>query len=167
MVKDAMMKKTIGVFLFMALMWPAMSQHLTLDSCKALALRNNVAARNADLQVEAAREVKKQAFTKYFPNVKGFAGGYYALKPLFEYTIDDIDNAAARQWLHNLYFEYGAAMGLPNSISFCEKGMSVGAMAVQPIFMGGQIVNGNRLAQVGVRARRRSAQTTTGRTRIF
>lgn len=147
-----MIKRTIGMLFLMALLWPAVSQHLTLDSCKALALRNNVAARNADLQVEAAREVKKQAFTKYFPNVKGFAGGYYALKPLIEYTIDDIDNAAARQWLHNLYFEYGAAMGLPNSISFCEKGMSVGAMAVQPIFMGGQIVNGNRLAQVGVRA---------------
>ncbi|MBR4787826.1 MAG: TolC family protein [Bacteroidales bacterium] len=146
------MKKGMLILVLTLLMGSAMAQYLTLDTCRQMALRNNASVRNADLEVQAAQELKKQAFTKYFPNVKGFAGGYYAMKPLLEYTIDDIGNAEARQLLHNLYFEYGAAMGLPNSISFCEKGMSVGAMAVQPIFMGGQIVNGNRLAQVGVTA---------------
>ena len=146
------MKKGMLILVLTLLMGSAMAQYLTLDTCRQMALRNNASVRNADLEVQAAQELKKQAFTKYFPNVKGFAGGYYAMKPLLEYTIDDIGNAEARQLLHNLYFEYGAAMGLPNSISFCEKGMSVGAVAVQPIFMGGQIVNGNRLAQVGVTA---------------
>lgn len=146
------MKKGMLILVLTLLMVSAMAQHLTLDTCRQMALRNNASVRNADLEVLAAQELKMQAFTKYFPNVKGFAGGYYAMKPLLEYTIDDIGNAEARQLLHNLYFEYGAAMGLPNSISFCEKGMSVGAVAVQPIFMGGQIVNGNRLAQVGVTA---------------
>lgn len=137
-----------------------MAQNLTLDSCQALALRNNVAMKNAALDVAAAKEVKRQLFTKYFPNVSAMAGGYYALNPLIEYGIDDIENAEARQWLHNLYFEEGAAMGLPNSVALCENGLTVGATAVQPVFMGGQIVNGNRLANVGVKASELQCQLT-------
>lgn len=136
---------------------------LSLDSCKALALRNNLEIKNAVLDVEAAQEVKKQAFTKYFPNVSAMAGGYYAAKPLIEYGIDDIGNAQARQWLHNLYFEYGAAMGLPDRISMCENGVMTGAMVVQPVYMGGQIVNGNRLAKVGVEAAELQGQLTEDR----
>ena len=136
---------------------------LSLDSCKALALRNNLEIKNAALDVEAAQEVKKQAFTKYFPNVSAIAGGYYAAKPLIEYSIDDIGNAQARQWLHNLYFEYGAALGLPDRISLCENGVMTGASLVQPVYMGGQIVNGNRLAKVGVEAAELQGQLTEDR----
>ena len=136
------------------------AQTLTLDSCKALAMRNNAEVKNAALNVEAAREVKKQAFTKYFPNVSVMAGGYYAAKPLFEYGIDDIENASARQWLHNLYYEYGAAIGLPDRITLCENGVMAGATVVQPVYMGGQIVNGNRLADVGVAASEYQSQLT-------
>ena len=139
---------------------PIDSCMLSLDSCKALALQNNLTLKNAALDVAAAEEVKKQAFTKYFPNVSAFAGGYYAAKPLFEYTIDDIGNASARQFLHNLYFEYGAAMGLPDRITLCENGVMTGAMLVQPVYMGGQIVNGNKLAKVGVEAAELKAQLT-------
>ena len=143
--------------------FPIDSCLLSLDSCKALALRNNLEIKNAALDVEAAQEVKKQAFTKYFPNVSAMAGGYYAAKPLIEYGIDDIGNAQARQWLHNLYFEYGAAMGLPDRISMCENGVMTGAMVVQPVYMGGQIVNGNRLAKVGVEAAELQGQLTEER----
>ena len=136
---------------------------LSLDSCKALALQNNLEIKNAALDVEAAQEVKKQAFTKYFPNVSAMAGGYYAAKPLFEYGIDDIENANARQWLHNLYYEYGAAIGLPDRISLCENGVLTGAMVLQPIYMGGQIVNGNRLAKVGVEAAKLQGELTQDR----
>lgn len=128
------------------------SQSLSLEACKQMALQNNVAVKNARIDVEAAREVKSQALTKYFPNVTAMAGGYYALKPLVEYGIEDVDNAALRNWLQNLYFEYGAGLGFPNKLSFCENGIVVGASALQPVFMGGQIVNGNKLASVGIRA---------------
>ena len=143
--------------------WTVDSCKLSLDSCKALALQNNLEIKNAALDVEAAQEVKKQAFTKYFPNVSAMAGGYYAAKPLIEYGIDDIGNAQARQWLHNLYFEYGAAMGLPDRISLCENGVLAGAMVLQPVYMGGQIVNGNRLAKVGVEAAKLQGELTQDR----
>lgn len=128
------------------------SQPLTLDSCKAHALRNNVTIQNAQLDVQAAEQVKKQAFTKYFPSVNATALGYHAINPLLELGIDDIGNAQARNYLYDLYAEYGSAMGLPNSLDFCKQGLSVGATLMQPVFAGGRIVNGNKLATVGVEA---------------
>lgn len=128
------------------------AQPLTLDSCKAFALRNNVTVQNALLDVRAAEQVKKQALTKYFPTVNATALGYHAINPLLELGIDDIDNAQARNHLYDLYAEYGSAMGLPNSLDFCKRGLSVGATVMQPVFAGGRIVNGNKLASVGVDA---------------
>ena len=152
--------RTIIAILLTAAGLALSAQTLSLDSCKALALQNNLTLKNAALDVEAAQEVKKQAFTKYFPNVSAIAGGYYAAKPLFEYSIDNIENASARQFLHNLYYEYGAAMGLPDRISLCENGLMVGATVVQPVYMGGQIVNGNKLAKVGIEAAELKEQLT-------
>ena len=127
-------------------------QNLSLDSCLALALKNNAKVKNAELDVEAAKEVKRQAFTKYFPQVSAIGVGYHAVSPLLEYGINDIDNAGLRNLLNVLYTEYGQALGFPRSISLLEKGAAIGQLAVQPVFMGGQIVNGNRLANVGVQA---------------
>lgn len=42
---------------------------LSLEECREMALENNAKMKNARLDVEEAREGKKEAFTKYFPNV--------------------------------------------------------------------------------------------------
>ncbi|MCR4857282.1 MAG: TolC family protein [Bacteroidales bacterium] len=127
-------------------------QSLTLDSCLKAAGARNVTLENARLDVLAAEQVKRQAFTKYFPTVSATALGYHALNPLFEYGIGDIGNAQVRQDLYNLWAEYGGAIGIPPSISLAEKGTAVAATAMQPLYAGGRIVNGNRLAQLGVEA---------------
>ena len=115
-------------------------------------MSRNVTIGNARLDVLAAEQVKRQAFTKYFPTVSATALGYRALNPMFEYGIGDIDNAQVRQDLYNLWAEYGGAIGIPPSISLAEKGTAVAATALQPLYAGGRIVNGNRLAQLGVEA---------------
>lgn len=127
-------------------------QSLTLDSCLKAAGARNLTLENARLDVLAAEQVKRQAFTKYFPTVSATALGYHALNPLFEYGIGDIDNAQVRQDLYNLWSEYGGSIGIPPSISLAEKGTAVAATAMQPLYAGGRIVNGNRLAQLGVEA---------------
>lgn len=127
-------------------------QSLTLDSCLKAAGARNVTLENARLDVLAAEQVKRQAFTKYFPTVSATALGYRALNPMFEYGIGDIDNAQVRQDLYNLWSEYGGSIGIPPSISLAEKGTAVAATAMQPLYAGGRIVNGNRLAQLGVEA---------------
>ncbi|MBQ4442203.1 MAG: TolC family protein [Bacteroidales bacterium] len=127
-------------------------QSLTLDSCLKAAGARNLTLENARLDVLAAEQVKRQAFTKYFPTVSATALGYRALNPMFEYGIGDIDNAQVRQDLYNLWSEYGGSIGIPPSISLAEKGTAVAATAMQPLYAGGRIVNGNRLAQLGVEA---------------
>ena len=137
------------------------AETLTLDSCLAMAKRNNPELRKAELSVRRAEEVKSQALTKYFPQVKGMAFGYYALNPLIDVGIDDIGNATVRDLLTTLYGNYGAALGLDNTINLFQHGYGAGVIAIQPVFVGGKIVTGNQLAKVGVEAAKLQAEVST------
>lgn len=128
------------------------SQILSLDSCFAMARRNCYAIKTAKLDVEEAQEVKSQAFTKYFPQVAITAMGYKAFDPLIEMKIEDLTNSEARDFLNKAYEKLSTEVNLPNSISLMSQGIVAQIGAVQPIYMGGRIVNGNRLAKVGIEA---------------
>lgn len=128
------------------------SQILSLDSCFAMARRNCYAIKTAKLDVEEAQEVKSQAFTKYFPQVAITAMGYNAFDPLIEMKIEDLTNSKARDFLNEVYEKLSIKVNLPNSISLMSQGIVAQIGAVQPIYMGGRIVNGNRLAKVGIEA---------------
>ena len=125
---------------------------LTLDSCLALARRNNPELRKAALEVEKAKQVKQQAFTNYFPQVSASALGYHALNPLVDIGLTDIGNANTRELLQALYEEFGASLGLQNHLALFQYGYTMGVTAVQPVYVGGKVVAGNRLAKVGVQA---------------
>lgn len=136
------------------------AQVLTLDSCLALARQNNKELHRAELDIEKAQQVKNQAFTNYFPQVKATAIGYHSLHPMVEVGIDDINNASVRDLLTTLYGNYGAALGLDNTISLFQYGYQAGVTALQPVYMGSKIVAGNQLAKVGVEAARLQTQIT-------
>ena len=53
-------------------MVPAEAQMLTLDSCRALALRNNKQLSISRVKKELAHNVKKSARTKYLPHVTAY-----------------------------------------------------------------------------------------------
>ena len=75
-----------------------------------------------------------------------------ALNPMLSFGIDDIDNAQVRQILYTLYAEYGAQLGLKKEYSFVQDGVILNAMAMQPLYTGGRIRNGNKLAKLGIEA---------------
>ena len=110
---------------------------LSLEKCKELALQNNAQARNNQLSLDAAEHVKKEAFTKYFPSVSGTAMGFRASDPMMSMDLS-----------------IGAMLGNPEmppvSFGMLEKGIIGAVMATQPVFAGGQIINGNKLAKLGV-----------------
>lgn len=135
-----------------------MGQSLSLDSCLQLARQNNAELRSAQLEVKKAQEVRNQARTKYFPQISGLAGGYHALQPVLEINPNDLGNAQARDFLNSLYTAYGESLGLNNTFSMFRYGAVAGVVAVQPVYMGGKIVAGNKLAQVGVDAAQCQAQ---------
>ncbi len=151
--------KTIIQYLlaFAVTVMPLMSgkaQVLTLDSCLSMAQQNNKQLRRAALDIDKAQQVKNQAFTNYFPQVKATAMGYHSLHPMVEVGIDDINNASVRDLLTTLYGNYGAALGLGNTLSLFQYGYQAGVTALQPVYMGGKIVAGNQLAKVGVEVAR-------------
>lgn len=97
----------------------------TLDECLERALSNNVRMRNAENEIRMAEHDRKNAFTRYFPSVSASGGGFIANKGLMELN-----------------------MGPDMSMSMMKDGVVGGVSATLPLFAGGQIVNGNKLAKV-------------------
>ena len=95
---------------------------------------------------------KKEAQTLYLPNVTAQALAFDALHPLLSFGIEDVDNALLRQTLYNLYTQYGAMFGLKETYSYAQNGVLLNAMATEPVFAGGRIYNGNKLAALGIEA---------------
>ena len=127
-------------------------QRLSVKDCIEMALQNNIELKNSQLEIDKARATKNEARAEYFPTVSAQAVGFDALNPLLNFGIEDIDNAQLRQILYTLYAEYGANMGLDKEYSFIQNGVILNAMATEPIYAGGRIRNGNKLAKLGIEA---------------
>jgi outer membrane protein len=141
-------------YYLMCLMWicacPVLAQRaLTLDESKQLALQNNARVKNGVLEMEASRQTSKAAFTRYFPSISATGAMFEAQKNMMEISTQGGNLPVYDGNLANLrtatQFAYmpAATMGLMKSGTF-------GVLtAVQPIFAGGRIWNGNRLASLG------------------
>lgn len=99
---------------------------LTLEECLEMSLKNNRQAAIARNEAESAVNLRREAFTKYFPEIFATGMAFWANHDIIQYNLLNI-------------IELG----------IIKKGKAAGVQALQPIFLGGQIVNGNKLAQVG------------------
>ncbi len=146
------MKPAILAILILIGFVPALSaqNNYSLQQCKTLALQNNAQVKNKQLDIKASEEIKKVAFTKYFPQVEATAVTFKFDKPLFDMNIpggnlpvydgNPANLATATQ------FAYFPGM----SISMLEKGTIGLVTATQPVFAGRRIATGNKLASLGV-----------------
>lgn len=148
-----------GTLLMILIPIGSKSQTLTLDSCKALAVENNYKLKSAASEVKQSEEVKKNAFTNYFPKVSASVAAIrtkdYLVKEKLQlpvYTDPSADPYTATP------IGYTPAMSL-NLIDYMNV---ANIMAVQPIYAGGRIVNGNKLAQIGYSiSKEKQSMTTT------
>ena len=131
----------------------------SLDQILDSARQNNITLHNAQRSVEAAEQQRKEAFTKFFPTVSATGFGFTASKgmakmdiDLSEYITPEMAQGIVQSGI--LPAEALASLGQPQSIEMMKKGVMGSVMAMQPVFAGGQIVNGNRLAKVGEEASR-------------
>ncbi len=151
---------------------------LTLDSCRAMALRNNKQMSVSKAKQEVAANLRRSARTKYLPHVSALGGYVHSSKEV------SILNDDQKSSLSNL--GTNAATGLKNSISpyatilpsalqaklAADLGMLAGTldqfglgvvdafrtdtrnivagtiMFTQPVFMGGAIVTMNKMADI-------------------
>ena len=146
------MKKIFFIAAIISLFNFLQAQTLTLDSCLALARCNNVEIRTSQLEMEHAREVKRQVFTKYFPQVNLMGLGYYSANPLIHFGIDDIQSNDMRELLQSLYDLVATESDVQKEVSLMKRGANGSLMVAQPLYAGGRIVTGNKLANLGVEA---------------
>lgn len=145
------MKKILSLIALGCVM-SASAQTYTLEQIKDSALQNNFAIRSAKYGVEAAQQQRKEAFTRYFPSVSGTGVWFNANKGMAQTTINpsaSISPELGAALAQSLPQEALAALANPISISMMKNGTIGSLMAVQPVFAGGQIINGNKLAKVG------------------
>ena len=151
------MKNTIILVCLLLLVVPLFAQQsdslrLSVQNCIEMALENNIELKNSQLEIDKARATKNEARAEYFPTVTAQALAFDALNPMLTVGIEDIDNAQLRQLLYTLYAEYGVNMGLDKEYSFVQNGVMLNAMVTEPIYAGGRIRNGNKLAKLGIEA---------------
>ena len=148
-----MIMKKIFAFVLCSLCCGFVSaQTYTLEQLKDSALHNNFAIRSAQYDIDAACQQRKEAFTKFFPNVSGTGLWFNANKSMAQTTItpSEMISPELGATLAQMFPpEALAALASPISISMMKNGVIAGVQAVQPVFAGGQIVNGNKLAKVG------------------
>lgn len=126
---------------------------LSLEQCKQLASKNNLMLRNADDKIETATMTSRNAFTKYFPNISAEGMAFRTNKGALQYSLD----LPLKDWgLGNL----GLGDNLSYDFQLLKKGSVASLNLIQPIFMGGRIVYGNKLAHVGEDVARLEASKT-------
>ena len=145
--------RVMGVLTFCLFTFlPSTAQTYTLEQLKDSALHNNIALRTARLDMEAARQQRKEAITKYFPHVSGTGLWFNANKGMAQTSVNPsemIPSSLAPALAASLPAGALAALASPVSISMMKNGTIGSITAMQPVFAGGQIINGNRLAKVG------------------
>ena len=113
----------------------AAAQTYTLEDCRRMAVENNVTARISRSAISIADEQERLAFANYLPQVSGSVLGFWAPEPMLTLDLSD----------------YGLAEpGAPGSrLEYLQKGLTAGLTVMQPIFSGGQITAGHKLARLG------------------
>ena len=140
------MKKAV-VFLFLCVAAaPAAAQTLSLEECRAAAVEHNRTLRNSRLDLDAASQTRREAFSNYFPQISASGGLFQA-----QHGLVQADFAVPQ-------------MGtLP--VSMVKRGIVGSVTAVQPLFAGLKIVTGNKLARLGEEVGRLQLQQTEAEVR--
>ena len=147
-----MVRVLMALFTIHCSLFTSIAQTYTLQQLKDSALHNNIAIRTARHDIEATQQQRKEAFTKFFPNVSGTGLWFNANRGMAKMDVNPsemISPEMGATLAQSFPAEALAALANPISISMMKNGTIGSLMAVQPLFAGGQIVNGNKLAKVG------------------
>lgn len=156
------MKKSLLIIITAIWSLAAYSEVLTLDSCLSAARQRNCTIQSALLEVQVSQQVKKQVFTKYFPQVQLTGFGFHALNPLVSIYIPDLmQTEEGREAMEAIFQELKEENpDISENFEMLRWGVSAGALVVQPVFMGGRIVTGNKLAKIGIEAAEKKVEVS-------
>ncbi len=183
------MRKLLGFILLTSMVTPATAQRLlTLDSCRAMALRNNKQMSISRVKQEIAANVRKSARTKYLPHISALGGYVYTSKEISLLNDDQKDalNGLGTNFATGVQSSIGpyaqilpAEMqqklgadlqqvagvlnqfggGIVDAFRSDTRNLFAGSiMLTQPVFMGGAIVAMNKMADAGEQLAANSAE---------
>ena len=144
------MKKVILFFMLLCVISPqAQERVLSLSECRDLAVRNNKELSISKEKINLASQEKKAAFTKYFPQVS--ANGAYMWN---QKDLNLLDMGALSSSLSSSLGGLAQLPALQNAFATINdiqhldiQNVWIGNVSlVQPVFMGGKIVNYNQIA---------------------
>ena len=136
----------VGLFFFCCLAMQAQPRTLSLEECLQNAATRNRTLQNAALEIQKTGEQKKEAFTKYFPEISANVMAFHAFDKMVKADGYYPQELAA---LGQINPQLAALAGQPFSVREMNQAYAVMGTVTQPLFAGGQIVNGNRLAAIG------------------
>ncbi len=183
------MRRLLGFILLAGMAQSVGAQRLlNLDSCRALALRNNKQMSISRVKKEVAANVRKAARTKYLPHVSALGGYEYTSKEVSILNDDQkeaLNNvgtslkegimskvgpyaqilpAALQQQLGNDLNQLAGFLdmggqSIVNAFRTDTRNLWAGAiMVTQPVFMGGAIIAMNKMADAGEQLAANSAE---------
>lgn len=147
-----MKTRYICLFLLAGLLPAAQAgaRSFTLEECREAALEHNRTLRDSRFDLEAALQTRREAFTNYFPQISASGGAFQAQHGLVQADF-------------GLTIPQMGVMNLP--ISMVKRGLFGSVTAVQPVFAGLKIVNGNKLARLGEEVGQLQVRRTEGEVR--
>ena len=133
------MKKTLIILMILisASALSAQDVSLSLKDCIYLSESNNPYIRNTSLDIKSAKLQKKEVFAEYFPRLSFRAIGISS----YDYFIDIVVGP-----------ELGEALREAEIGGYTRFGFNATLSLMQPLYAGGRIVTGNKLAKVGIKA---------------
>ena len=125
------MRKLVLFITTVLLCAPAVAQkQYSLEECINIALQNNTKLKTSENEISSAKEQKKEAFANYIPQVSATAAGFVADKGLVQMNL--------------------SPLGIPQTMEMVDDGVLGSVSAMLPLYAGGQIATGNKLAKVGI-----------------
>ena len=132
----------------------ALDTPLTLQQCRDLAAKQATEVRVAEFEVSSAERTREAVRTRYFPQVSASGNTVRSGSPLASM----LTPGAVMPVLDSAGFETGQTVEAKGGEANLAKRIdSVGVTAVQTVFAGGRIANGNRLAVLGVQVAKENA----------
>lgn len=124
---------------------------LSLERCRVLARGAAAEVQEAKFEEESAVQTRRSAFTKLLPQVSATAGAMKAMDPLIDAGTNSPTNLPVYDGdPGNLGSVSQYAFVPPISVQAGGEASIVSLDVRQTLFAGGRVVNGNRLASLGV-----------------
>ena len=131
-----------------------------LQDCINLAKANNISLKNSELEIGKMELTKKSAFTNFFPKISAVGTAFRSNDGFIDANMSDIDisilssNVFISDAIRTLMEVYGDVLDIDINVNTMDRGILGIAYAMQPVFAGGRIVTGNKMANLGVEAKR-------------